>query len=1501
MVYFFEKEVWKRGLFFFIFVLFAFFLIFVSGQDLVSVYLNSTSVSNRTSDNLTAYTDQDENESLKLIYDWIVNDLPISVLNMPMDGGTLAQGGTTVRDYSIFGNNASTVPTVSSPIYFSTGGYDGKGAYYFDGSMFVVNDSNSLDITENFSISLWFKSNETINITTGNGESVVLVTKGKSQGTEGTFTWNFMIFGPEIGVANLKGCLYFAYSDGTYTPAICSTKQSWLKDEWYHVVVTWDGTNRTGLRMYVNGENQTYVFANSENANFIKTSTDKVYIGYDDLGNNNPFFGIIDEVFIFNRTLSPEQVYALYSNRTDLIVSNETSLWDVWQVCVTPNNGTSDGSRLCSNELIIVDLDVNPPYFVDIENLSFNYGDNFTYDINASDNVGVDSYFINDSLNFSIDFESGVLTNVTPLEMGVYVLNVSINDTSNNFNWTIMEINITDLAPPYFVDIENLTLSYGEPLSYDINAVDLVEFDSYFIDDNTNFSINSESGVLVNATFLDTGFYYINVSINDTFNNVNWTMMEIEVGQRPPLSLEWIFLNATNSSNYTQENLTAYTDVDNNNSLKVIYDWRIENVSLITLNMPMEGGALAEDETKILDYSQFSGNGTIFGNSQYLANGGYDGKGAYSFDGTGDYIMIEHSEVLDYNTTKNFTLELWVNYSSSNVCDGIVTKGTLGFRISCGTTNRVAFNGFQPAAGFSANTWYHLVGVSYADGTCEIYRNGVSLGSTICSEPSNSYPWQIGRFNSSSSISFDIPAVIDDVRIYNRSLSEEQITALYESRTDLIVSNETKFGEVWSVCAVSTDGIYPGYSNCSNELVINEDRFPFFENVTPENESVFENSELVDFGANVSDDFLVSIVSLNLTYPNGTSISVELENNFLDSWYNLSSGILIDRYGWYNAYLIAQDITGNENTSEIIYLFLNDTLNPEIEFLEPTAVNNSNYSRNWVALNVSVNDSFGENVLFRIYYANGTLLRENVTDYAGDFSFFNWTDLETNNVYYYYAQVNDSASNINSTNNRTITLDTLNPEIEFLEPTAVNNSNYSRNWVALNVSVNDSFGESVLFRIYYANGTLLRENITDYVGDFSFFNWTDLETDNVYYYYAQVNDSASNINSTNNRTITLDMQMPEISFVFPLNNSYLNSSSVNLSVNVSDSFVDYVLFYHNFSEWHLNLSNNSFSGQGGIFTFNLSLEDLDDGAYLWNVFANDSLGNGGFNESNFTFFIDTLVPDVEFLPDSDEDLENKSSGIIYSNVSLVDNFGGSVSFLLYDNITGEITENITLEFDNSTEFVSNTFSNLEDGVYVLYVVVNDFSGNQKSTSGRTISIVSNQNSNNGGGGGSSKISGIVLRPNSREIEQGYKRVMFEKWRVSFDYNGNTHSFFVKNLNDEKALVEVSSVLQEKSIFVGQKEKFDLDFDGYYDLEVELVFVDNSVKNFPKGTFNLKKIYEEIPVEEVVLNDSEVLVEEDVLIEERLEYSAEKIFFFALFILCLLVCAFIIAFKFNKKK
>ena len=100
------------------------------------------------------------------------------------------------------------------------------------------------------------------------------------------------------------------------------------------------------------------------------TSSTSEYVAIDDLtitgilpsGENN-FTGLIDELKIFNDVLSPEQIYQNYLQSKDgdssrsVIVSEETSIGELWKCIVTPNNGIMNDVSTESDVLLVISYD----------------------------------------------------------------------------------------------------------------------------------------------------------------------------------------------------------------------------------------------------------------------------------------------------------------------------------------------------------------------------------------------------------------------------------------------------------------------------------------------------------------------------------------------------------------------------------------------------------------------------------------------------------------------------------------------------------------------------------------------------------------------------------------------------------------------------------------------------------------------------------------------------------------------------------------------------------------------------------------------------------------------------------------------------------------------------------------------------------------------------------------------------------------------------------------
>jgi hypothetical protein len=176
-------------------------------------------------------------------------------------------------------------------------------------------------------------------------------------------------------------------------------------------------------------------------------------------------------------------------------------------------------------------------------------------------------------------------------------------------------------------------------------------------------------------------------------------------------------------------------------------------------------------------------NGTIYGASLSTDRLG-NASSAYSFDGSSNYIDIPNTENLNF-TSGGFTLATWVNFTATTNVMAIIGKHLNGY-------NNGYYIGVQPSTKFhfllsSGPTMYTTE--SYNDGQWH-FVTGVFNGSIISlyvdgafkkSEPRlyinlNYTTIKIGCYTVGARY---FNGMIDDIRIYNRALSNSEILSLY--------------------------------------------------------------------------------------------------------------------------------------------------------------------------------------------------------------------------------------------------------------------------------------------------------------------------------------------------------------------------------------------------------------------------------------------------------------------------------------------------------------------------------------------------------------------------------------------------------------------------------------------------------------------------------------------------------------------------------------------------
>jgi len=100
-----------------------------------------------------------------------------------------------------------------------------------------------------------------------------------------------------------------------------------------------------------------------------------------------------------------------------------------------------------------VTADTSPPQWNPVpENIVLLEGQSLFYDADATDNVAVDFFSIDDTTNFKINSSTGVLENTVTLSIGTFPLSLSVSDTSANVNTISITITVqaVGVTPPGF-------------------------------------------------------------------------------------------------------------------------------------------------------------------------------------------------------------------------------------------------------------------------------------------------------------------------------------------------------------------------------------------------------------------------------------------------------------------------------------------------------------------------------------------------------------------------------------------------------------------------------------------------------------------------------------------------------------------------------------------------------------------------------------------------------------------------------------------------------------------------------------------------------------------------------------------------------------------------------------------------------------------------------------------------------------------------------------------
>ena len=427
----------------------------------------------------------------------------------------------------------------------------------------------------------------------------------------------------------------------------------------------------------------------------------------------------------------------------------------------------------------------------------------------------------------------------------------------------------------------------------------------------------------------------------------------------------------------------------------------------------------------------------------------------------------------------------------------------------------------------------------------------------------------------------------------------------------------------------------------------------------------------------------------NTTYNNATQlVNISSDGDYV--WFTNASGqnesytppvYRIWNEGSNIIYAYANDSAGNLNSTSVVFTV--DTTVPTVHLISPA--NNTNTNQASQTFTCNITDAGGIANL-TLYIWNSTAgIYTNTTALTGTSNETNWTySLPYEDTYKWNCKGYDNSSNSawSSEGNYTITLDTIKPTINFTDYTT-SAGNYSQNWIAANVSASDGGVGIDTIAIYLHNSTGL-VNSTNSSTSPLFINFTSLD-DGTYYLNATANDTASNSNLTETRTITLDTTAPTVSLIAPENNSVWSlSANVTFTYNVSDTsdIANCSLILNGV----INQTNNSITkNQNQTFTQALAI-----GQYNWSTNCTDVLGNRGASLT-YNLSVGNTAPVINFTSLAYMQLKEDNSNSTINLSNYVTDNEDSVSTINWSCNSNQT--NVTAVADNSTKMLNVTALN----------------------------------------------------------------------------------------------------------------------------------------------------------------------------------------------------------------
>ncbi|KAF0143500.1 MAG: fibronectin type III domain-containing protein [Nitrospirae bacterium] len=726
-----------------------------------------------------------------------------------------------------------------------------------------------------------------------------------------------------------------------------------------------------------------------------------------------------------------------------------------------------------------------------------------------------------------------------------------------------------------------------------------------------------------------------------------------------------------------------------------------------------------------LDSSVVGNNGTA--NGVTFSTNAKIGTRAGIFDGVDDYVEISANQSLDISNTHGLSVEFWFNMPDVNTARNITVKNS---EIAiCAGGDYLIFRDnkgdglTQPISNLSPNTWYHFVGqYDYSANKVRIYLNGLMVGEGMegtwnptadtraMSIGSGSYP------NGGCSSTY-YKGLLDEVIIYNRALSADEIKAHYDAAqvqpptvnpvtsptgSQTITLSGTKpantsiranGAEIAPLDALTTwQGTYTLQSG-SNTLNITAMDTGSYQSLPAVITVIYDNIPPVISGStpanNASLNTPVTSVSINLTDTystidltstiNGAIVKNSYGQDIPGAWTASGSNSALFTptnpfgEGTYTLTIYPTDEFGNRASAQISFSY--DILAPPAPAIN-AVVSPTNISAQVVSGTKSSDTS-------AITFVTSPALTIGTVSYPTTTS---WSVLvsglkDGENIITAYAK--DLAGNQSTGVSASIVYDFTAPAAPVINALTSPTKNTS---VTLT-------GTKEANTYLYVNGTKTPVMFIDTAWGYTVSLNEGANTVTVY-----AKDGAGNQSTSASAGVTRDTTPPMISSATPSGNSFINQAG-NVDILLADSYSSVDLTASitgaTVKDPSGSIVSGSWSISGAHIIFTPQAVMAANGAYTVTIYPADSLGNTG--TASFSFTMDTTPPQVQSLA------MNPASPHKAETVTFVFTFNEDV----LTNVVPTVTFGVTPPYNTYQMSGSWTNSKTWQGTYTFTNAIGD--------------------------------------------------------------------------------------------------------------------------------------------------------------------------------------------------